>query len=315
MIHIFASTTYLHIPDGFLSLVVSIICWLAAVAVLTIAVRRSQASLDDRLVPLAGIKAAFIFAGQMINFPVAGGTSGHLVGAALATIVLGPWLGILVMAAVLILQALMFQDGGLVAMGANIIVMGVVPALVGYGLYRASARRPFNQRLVVAGVAGWLSVISGAFVVALLLWLSGTVSLGVVLPAMLGWHMLIGLGEAVVTVGALAFIQNARPQLLDQAETSSGPGWIIGGVVISLLVVLLAPLASANPDGLEYVAAQSGFLGTAQDALFSVLPDYTVPALGDGALSTIVAGLIGALMLAAIVYLISRVLRKPVTAK
>ncbi|MFW6183660.1 MAG: energy-coupling factor ABC transporter permease, partial [Chloroflexota bacterium] len=136
-----ASAKLLHIPDGFLVTAISALTWLLSAIAVYIAVRRSQEQFDERLIPFAGIMAAFIFAGQMINFPVAGGTSGHLVGAALAAIVLGPWLGILVMTAVISLQALLFQDGGLVVMGANILVMGVVPALIGFGLYRAVAGR------------------------------------------------------------------------------------------------------------------------------------------------------------------------------
>ena len=122
----------LHIPDGFLHVLVSAACWLIALAVLALAVGRTRRDLDERLVPLAGIMAAFIFAAQMLNFPVAGGTSGHFVGAALAFIVLGPWLGLLAMTAVIAVQALLFQDGGLLVMGANILVMGVVPGFLGH---------------------------------------------------------------------------------------------------------------------------------------------------------------------------------------
>src|SRR5215207_3113741 len=129
----------LHIPDGFLSFIVSLICWVITAVILSMAISRTNKSLGEKQVPLMGIMAAFIFAAQMINFPVAGGTSGHLLGGALAAIVLGPWAAILVMASVLGVQALLFQDGGLVALGANILNMGVLTALVGYGLYRASA--------------------------------------------------------------------------------------------------------------------------------------------------------------------------------
>ncbi|MCA9973241.1 MAG: energy-coupling factor ABC transporter permease, partial [Anaerolineales bacterium] len=119
-----ASIQLLHVPDGFLSLPIALLCWAVTLVVLAFAVRNAQATLDERLVPLAGIMAAFIFAGQMLNFPVAGGTSGHLIGATLAAVVLGPWVGVLAMTAVIGLQALLFQDGGLVVMGANILIMG-----------------------------------------------------------------------------------------------------------------------------------------------------------------------------------------------
>src|SRR5687767_10494059 len=120
----------LHIPDGFLSIAIALLCWLVTLVVLALAVRNAQKVFDERLAPLAGIMAAFIFAGQMINFPISGGTSGHLIGATLAFIVLGPWLGLLAMTAVIALQALIYQDGGLIVMGANILVMDIVPGMV-----------------------------------------------------------------------------------------------------------------------------------------------------------------------------------------
>src|SRR5829696_9773454 len=150
----------LHIPDGFLSFTVSILCWVITAITISMAVSRSNKSLGERQVPLMGVMAAFIFAAQMINFPVAGGTSGHLLGGALAAIVLGPWAAMLVMASVIGVQALLFQDGGLVVMGANILNMGLLTALLGYGLYRSVAGQSRAVRLAVAGVAAWLSVMA-----------------------------------------------------------------------------------------------------------------------------------------------------------
>jgi cobalt/nickel transport system permease protein len=254
--------------------------------------------------------AAFIFAGQMINFPVAGGTSGHLVGAALAAIVLGPSLSIVVMTAVIALQALLFQDGGLLAMGANILVMGVIPALVGYGLYRAVAGRANGRRRLAGAAAGaWLSVIAAALFTALLLGFSNTVSFAVAVPVMLGVHALIGIGEALITVGALGFILRARPQLIERNATGHERSWAIAGISLALAVVLLAPLASSFPDGLEWVAGEMGFLERAQDAPYTLLPDYTVPFLGETALSTIVAGVLGALLVASLVFVTTRLLK------
>src|SRR5215217_9498774 len=137
----------MHIPDGFLSLTISIVCWVITAIILSVAISRSNKSLGERQVPLMGVMAAFIFATQMINFPVAGGTSGHLLGGALAAITLGPWAAMLVMASVLGVQALLFQDGGLLALGANILNMGVVPAAIGYGLYRGVAGAGRSVRL------------------------------------------------------------------------------------------------------------------------------------------------------------------------
>ncbi|HKI54265.1 MAG TPA: energy-coupling factor ABC transporter permease, partial [Anaerolineales bacterium] len=251
----------MHIPDGFLSIIISIVCWAITVAVLGIAISRTNKSLGEKQVPLMGVMAAFIFAAQMINFPVAGGTSGHLLGGALAAITLGPWAGMLVMTAVIAVQALLFQDGGLLVMGANILNMGLLTAAVGYGLYRSAFGRSQSTKLTFAGIAAWISVMTGALVTSLELWLSGTTQLNIVIPAMLGVHAVIGIGEALITVAALSFIFRTRPDLLGEGSDSAqgSKGWVVAGVLITLTVVLLSPLASANPDGLNRVAIDLGF--------------------------------------------------------
>jgi cobalt/nickel transport system permease protein len=301
----------LHIPDGFLSLTVSILCWAISAITISLAVSRSNKSLGERQVPLMGLMAAFIFAAQMINFPVAGGTSGHLLGGALAAITLGPWAGMLVMTAVIAVQALLLQDGGLLVMGANILNMGLITAAIGYGLYRGVSNGNRTTRLIVAGIAAWLSVMAGALFTSLQLWLSGTSQLQVVIPAMLGVHALIGVGEALITVAALTFILQTRPDLLGaSSESAKGSrGWIVAGALISLAVVLLSPLASADPDGLERVAGDLGFLHKGLSAPYQILPDYTVPFLGETALSTILAGVIGVAVVAAIIFLLGQGMR------
>lgn len=298
----------MHIPDGFLSLVISIICWIATAGVIALAISKTNKSLGEKQIPLMGVMAAFIFAAQMINFPVAGGTSGHLLGGAMAAIVLGPWAGMLVMTSVIAVQALLFQDGGLVVMGANILNMGLVTAAVGYGLYRSASTQSKNVKLGVAGVAAWLSVMTGALLTSLELWLSGTSDLQIVIPAMLGVHALIGLGEALITVSALAFILRTRPDLLgEDSESAMGSrNWVFVGGLIALVVVLFSPLASADPDGLERVAGNLGFLDAGQSAPYSIIPDYTLPFLGETAFSTIVAGVIGILVVGAIAILVGR---------
>jgi cobalt/nickel transport system permease protein len=298
----------MHIPDGFLSLVVSVICWGISAIVVGLAISKTNKALGERQIPLMGIMAAFIFAAQMINFPVAGGTSGHLLGGALAAIMLGPWAAMLVMTAVIAVQGLLFQDGGLLVMGANILNMGLVTAAVGYGLYRSVSSRSNNLKLGVAGVAAWLSVMTGALLTSFELWLSGTSHLQVVIPAMMGVHTLIGLGEALITVSALAFIMRTRPDLLGEGSesTKGGSGWIWAGGLIAFAVVLLSPLASADPDGLERVATDMGFIAAGQKSLFSIIPDYKLPFLGATSLSTILAGLIGVIVVGVIVALIAR---------
>lgn len=302
----------LHIPDGFLNVTVSVICWVITVIVIGVAVSRTNKTLGEKQVPLMGIMAAFIFAAQMINFPIAGGTSGHLLGGALAAIVLGPWAGMLVMTAVIAVQGLLFQDGGLLVMGANIFNMGLLTAAIGYGLYRSVMNKSTATKLAVAGVAAWLSVMAGALATALQLWLSGTSSLQAVTITMLSVHALIGIGEALITVAALSFIFRTRPDLLGEGSVSaeSGRGWIIAGVVISLIVILLSPLASANPDGLERVATDLGFIDAGQAAPFKIIADYTVPFLGKTPLSTILAGILGAFIVIGIVVATGRTLQK-----
>lgn len=302
----------MHIPDGFLSWPVALVFWGISAVLIVLAIRRSRAELGERQIPLMGVMAAFIFAAQMINFPVAGGTSGHLLGGALAAILLGPWAGMLVMTSVIGVQALLFQDGGLLVMGANIFNMGLLTALVGYGLYRGVANRSTRVRLTTAGAAAWLSVMAGALATSLQLWLSGTALLSVVVPAMLGVHALIGLGEALITVGALAFILRTRPDLVaaQRRPERSSAGWVVAGLAIALFVVLLSPFASANPDGLARVATDLGFLNQGQAVPFQVLPGYTIPVLGGTSISKVLAGVLGLVVVAGLAFLIARLLRQ-----
>jgi cobalt/nickel transport system permease protein len=300
----------MHIPDGMLNLPISLLFWLLSALMILQAARQTRGELGERQIPLMGVMAAFIFAAQMINFPVLGGTSGHLLGGVLAAVVLGPWAGMLVMASVVAVQGLLFQDGGLLVMGANIFNMGLLTALIGYGLYRGVLGRSRPVRLVTVGLAAWLSVMGAALLTSLQLWLSGTALLGIVVPAMLAVHALIGLGEALISVAAVAFIEQVRPDLMSAAQVSGqgGRGWVVGGVLASLVVVLLSPLASADPDGLERVAINMGFIGTSLEAPYQLLPDYTIPGLGESALSTILAGVLGALAVAGVAILVARLL-------
>ena len=207
----------MHIPDGFLSPEVAGATAVVSVAAVGYGLKAASETLDERRVPLLGVTGAFIFAAQMLNFPVAGGTSGHFLGAALAAILLGPWLACLTMAVVLSLQAFVFADGGITALGANILNMGVIGALLVGGLMLAGRRVLPKSRttlLAITAVGAWLAVMAGGAATALELAVSGTVPLGTVLPTMLGVHALIAIGEAVVTVGAVAAVLAARPDLI-----------------------------------------------------------------------------------------------------
>jgi cobalt/nickel transport system permease protein len=294
------SPSPLHIPDGFLNLVVAIFCWLITVITLAVAIRRTNQSLGERQIPLMGVMAAFIFAAQMINFPTGVSVSGHLLGGVLAAVLLGPWAAMLVMTAVITVQGLLFQDGGFIAMGANILNMGLLTAAIGYGFYRAVLGQSRVVRLAVTGVAAWLSVMAGALTTTLQLWLSGSAKLEIVLPAMLTVHALIGIGEAIITVAALAFILRTRPDLLNESSASAqgGRGWIVAGLLIALIVVLLAPFASTNPDGLNRVAMDLGFIHTGSSAV-GPLAGYSIPFL-KGPTGKIAAGAIGAVIVLAL---------------
>ena len=288
----------MHIPDGFLSVPVAIVLWIVSIVVIAYALVRVNKELGERQVPLMGVMAAAIFAGQMLNFPVSGGTSGHLLGAALATIVLGPWASILVMTSVVSVQALLFQDGGLIALGGNIFNMAILATAISYAAYTLIRRSISNPRmgiLVGSAVSAWLSIFLTSMAVALQLAFSGTFSADLAIPVMAAVHAIIGIGEALITVGALAFLLATRPDLLKvgAAKQAGGGLIIVGGLVIALALAILSPIASANPDGLEYVAEQSGFLSKAESPSLQLIPDYAFPGIGSPELATIVAGIIG----------------------
>lgn len=301
----FYSPKPMHIPDGFLSATVSLSLWIFSLIVIGYALKRVSKDLGERQVPMMGVLAAAIFAGQMLNFTVAGGTSGHLLGAALATILLGPWAAVLVLTCVVSIQALIFQDGGLVVLGANIFNMAVVGVAVAYMAY-ATVRRLSSGRqwgILAGGVlAAWLSVEVAALATALELAFSGTSPANIAIPAMGGIHALIGIGEALITAGALAFIYASRRDLLQAGRAAPKGGalvWAVG-LLLAIGLAVASPLASAYPDGLEWVAEQQGFLHIARSPLYRLIPDYTFPGVKNSSLATIIAGIIGTLIVFAV---------------
>jgi cobalt/nickel transport system permease protein len=306
------SPTPLHIPDGFLTIGVSIVGWFLAVIFIGSALRQTKNQLGERQVPLMGILAAFIFAAQAINFPIAAGTSGHLLGGTLAAIVLGPWAGTLVMTAVIAVQALLFQDGGLLVMGWNIMNMGVITAFSGFAVYMLVARllgTTTRSRLIGGFIGAWVSVVISAIAAAVELAISGTSPLHLGLPAMAGVHAIIGIGEAVITVGAIGLLQASRPQVLTTGETAPGRRsavFTLIGLLVALGVSAFSPLASAHPDGLEFIAELQGFLGLAQESSYELMPDYTLPFLSDPVLTTILAVAVGTLVVFGLVWFIAR---------
>ena len=288
----------MHIPDGFLSAVVSIVLWLLSILVIAYSLKRVNQDLGERQVPLMGVVAAAIFAGQMLNFTVVGGTSGHLMGAALATILLGPWAAMLVMTTVVSVQALIFQDGGLLVLGANIFNMGVIGVAVSYFVYLSIQRLAGGKSwgIFTGGfLAAWASIFVASLAVALELAFSGTSPANLAIPAMAGIHALIGIGEGLVTAGALAMIYATRPDLLraDRQKQAGGAALWVVGLIIALALAIASPLASAYPDGLVRIAEQRGFLETAQGPVYQIIPGYILPGISNEALATILAGVVG----------------------
>jgi cobalt/nickel transport system permease protein len=211
-----------HIPDGFLNAGVSAGAGVVAAGAVAVAIRRSADALDEKQAPMAGLVAAFVFAAQMINFPVASGTSGHLLGGALAAVLVGPWVGCLCIAVVLMVQALLFADGGLTALGLNIVNMALVTAFVGYGVFvvlrRLLPRTPGSIALA-AGVGAGVSVVAAslAFAAEYAVGGTGSVSAIAVAGAMGGVHVVIGLGEGLITTAAVGAVLAVRPDLVHGA--------------------------------------------------------------------------------------------------
>jgi len=279
-----------HIPDGFLDAKT----WVTAAAVsstaITYAVKKVNKDLEEKDPPLMGFLAAFIFAAQMLNFPVAGGTSGHFVGGALAAILLGPWKAMLVMLSVVTVQALLFGDGGIAALGANVLNMAIVASLIAYWIYGIISRYSIPAGAFVSGLA---STLVTALAVSVQLAVSGTVPFAITASLMTGWHLLIGIGEGLITATTIGYLIKVRPDLV---KNQAGLDWrslaVLGAVAVTL-VMFLSPFASAMPDGLERVAHDLGFIGSETSFFDALIPDYAIPGLKDERLATVIAGLAG----------------------
>ena len=311
----------MHIPDGFLDTkTITVTASLAAIGVGT-AVRQVRRTVPASRVPLIGLSAAFIFSAQMLNFPVAGGTSGHLIGAALAVALLGPGAAVLVMSSVVILQCLMFADGGLTVLGANLLNMAVVAPFTAWLIYRGVIRLlgdSQHSRLTALAFAAWCSTVVASIFCAGELAFSGMASGKVVFTAMAGVHMLIGIGEAVISALVATAVAQLRPELLHNATNTATavtakPSYkpvLWYGLVVSLgLVIFVAPFASSWPDGLEKVAEAIGFSSKAVEGILPApVPDYTFPGLESAFAATVIAGLIGTLVVFGLSYLLARLL-------
>ncbi|MEU8838788.1 energy-coupling factor ABC transporter permease [Streptomyces roseus] len=320
----------MHVPDGFIDAPVSIAAGVAAAGAVAVSLRGARRELEEKAAPLAGLVAAFIFAVQMLNFPVAAGTSGHLLGGALAAILVGPYTGVLCVSVVLLMQGVLFADGGLTALGVNVMNMAVVTVVVAYAVFRGLLKLlPGTRRsvTVAAFAAALLSVPGAAVMFTLLYALGGTtdVPLGKVFTAMVGVHVLIGIGEAVITAATVGAVLAVRPDLVHGARAlaaplklrvggelvdaapaaapaavpaaarSTKPVWITGLVTALVLAGVVSFYASTSPDGLEKVAADKGIDQNVKEhaSAGSPLADYSVKDVDDARLSGGLAGVIG----------------------
>ena len=307
----------MHIPDGFLDLKTAVATGVLSAAAVGISLRRLNGSLPRKKVPLMGLAGAFVFAAQMVNFPVAGGTSGHLMGGVLVAVLLGPAAGVVVITSVLIVQCLLFADGGIVALGANVFNMGVIGSAGGYAIYRG-VRLVFRNergRYLAVVLAAWGSTVLAAVCCAGELAWSGTVPWTSAFPAMTNVHMLIAIGEAVISSLAYSAIAAARPDLVAEnprsAPVHEGRDLLLYGALITAGVVLfISPFASRWPDGLEAVAAKLGFESTAiaRPLVTSPLDGYVIPGLGSPVAATVIAGLAGTCIVFAGGFLLARLL-------
>ncbi|MGY0017921.1 energy-coupling factor ABC transporter permease [Streptomyces sp. cg35] len=317
----------MHVPDGFINAPVSAAAGVVAAGAVAVSLRGARRELDERTAPLAGLVAAFIFAVQMLNFPVAAGTSGHLLGGALAAILVGPYTGVLCVSVVLLMQGVLFADGGLTALGVNITDMAITTTVVAYLVFRGLVKvLPRSRRSITVAsfVAALLSVPAAAVVFTLVYAIGGTtdVSIGKVATAMIGVHVLIGIGEAVITALTVGAVVAVRPDLVHGArgltqplklkvggELVDAPAaepapvaarshrkiWITGLVTSLVLAGFVSFYASASPDGLEKVAHDKGIdrKTEAHASADSPLADYGVKDVTDARLSGGLAGIIG----------------------
>jgi cobalt/nickel transport system permease protein len=306
----------MHIQDGFIDGKTALAAAAISAAGVGVALRQVKRELPPRKTPLLGLAAAFLFAAQMVNFPVAGGTSGHLVGGALVAALLGPSAAVVVVTTVLVVQCFLFADGGVTALGANVFNMAIVNSAAGYAIYSGVCRvlPGVRGRVTAIAFAGWCATVLAAVCCAGELALSNTAPWPLAFPAMAGTHILIGVGEGLISALVFLAIERTRPDMI--AETG-GPGrpqrWgelVRYGLLVSLgVAIFVAPFACPWPDGLDRVAAKLGFEHKAAQLLPHVpAPDYHAPGIHWAAGATAIAGAAGVLIVFALAFLLGRLL-------
>lgn len=318
----------MHAPDGFLNAGTALATGAVSASTIGLALRQAKHHLKEKQVPLAGLAAAFVFAAQMFNFPVAAGTTGHLLGGALAAVLLGPHVGAIVVSIVVVAQALVFADGGLTALGYNVLNMAIVPAFGGYAVYLLFRKiLPASPTGVVGStaIAGGLSVVmsAAAFSIEWLFGATAPVPFDTVFGAMVGVHLLIGIGEGLISGMVVGAVMASRPDLVHGAADvtrSTTPAeervpirtFAIAGTLAALvLAVVVSQFAADAPDGLESVAAQTGIDRSATEHSLGdgIFADYATEGIGNESLSLAVAGGSGVVITLAVAYGLFRALR------
>ena len=295
----------MHVPDGFINAQVSAATGIISLGTLWAYIRNAKNLVADKLIALTGMMSALIFVLQMINFPIAAGTSGHLLGGALAVIVLGPSLGVICISIVVVIQSLLFADGGLSALGVNVLNMAIITSLTGWftiTLWKKLFGE--SQFTLISGsvIAGLLSVVFSSIAFVLEYAIGGTVSvpLGNVLIAMISTHLLIGLGEGIITALIVSLLLRVRSDLvyvnskINKSNTLSTSYGVFIALILTL--TLVTPYASSSPDGLESVASDFGFEET--DGVVLLLKDYGISSINNNFVSTTLSALLGVLAIA-----------------
>ena len=301
----------MHVPDGFMNVTMSAATGVISFGTLWAYIRSAKDLIADKFIALTGMMSALIFVLQMINFPVAAGTSGHLLGGALAVIVLGPRLGLICLSVVVIIQSLLFADGGLSALGVNVLNMAIVTSATSWFIVKYWIKfigKNKTSIVTVSVLAGILSVVFSSIAFTIQYAIGGTISIpvGTVLVAMVSTHLIIGLGEGIITALIITLLMRVRPDLVyayDRSDENTTKVSFYGlFIILILLLSLITPFASSSPDGLESVAEEFGFTQT--EGVVLLLDDYGINAINNNFLSTILSAILGVTVVAVIFNLI-----------
>ncbi len=299
----------MHIPDGILTPAVLITGGVLVAGILPIGVKKVQKDFDQSAIPKMGVMAAFIFAAQMINFPILGAASGHLIGGALSAILFGFWPATIIMTTIVALQALLFGDGGITVLGVNIFNMAILAPAVAAFTYKFLTKVRTPQSVSIF-IASFLSVIATAVLVGIELGFSEVTSFSNALTIIVVWHLLIGIGEGLITMAILPFAYKSN---FGRQQVNGKPLkkiWIAVWLVIAVIIGgFISLLASAMPDGFEKTAEDIGVLDKAKTILEAPFSDYAIP-WASGNWSAIVAGIIGVLITAVVFVILAKLIRK-----